>query len=66
MLKEMNTIATDLLGLHGYPTQPLSWSGVFGMRGKRAVSKRPQPTGKATPTRRDAGFDASSRGHVYW
>ncbi|MFI4970728.1 MAG: hypothetical protein ACHP7D_11025 [Lysobacterales bacterium] len=62
----MNTIATGLLGLHGYPTQPLSWSGVFGVRAKRAVPKRPQPTGNATPGRRDAGSEASSRGHVYW
>ena len=26
MLKELSNIANGLLGLHGYPMQPISWS----------------------------------------
>ena len=64
MLKEMNTIAAGLLGLHGYPLVPLSWAGMFG---GRAAPKRSEPTDNPAPDRREVvAFDVSSRGHVYW
>ena len=43
MLRELNTIANDLLGLHGYPMQPVAWGGIFG---KRAGKDAAKPTAK--------------------
>ncbi len=57
MLKELDSIAGDLLGLHGYPVQPISWSAIFGtprsQDPKRTVPARPQPAREAAVNRRE-------------
>lgn len=47
MLKELNSIANGMLGLHGYPLQPLAWGEMFGR-------KRGSVADAAAPTRADA------------
>ena len=39
MLRELNNIANDLLGLHGYPMQPVAWGGIFGKRAGTDAAK---------------------------
>lgn len=55
MLRELNNIASDLLGLHGYPLQPIAWGGIFGERARqdaantlvqRSTNVPAQPAGK--------------------
>jgi len=39
VLRELNNIAKDLLGLHGYPVQPVAWGEMFGKRVCTAAAK---------------------------
>ena len=54
MLKELNTIAGDLLGLHGYSLQPVTWAEIFGTR-KRTPTSGPKPATHLKPA--GAGSD---------
>ncbi|HEY0231896.1 MAG TPA: hypothetical protein VGC55_11640 [Dokdonella sp.] len=59
MLRELNNIASDMLGLHGYPMQPVAWGEIFGKRARADAAKtvaRPSVHVPATPadTSRDA------------
>lgn len=71
MLKELNVIAAGLLGLHGYSTQPLSWSALDGSRQQDGRAKKRVSTpqrdagGAATNDRADAALVPSANGHVY-
>lgn len=44
MLKQLNGIAAGLLGLHGYPAEPISWAAT-----------RPSPVPADPAARRNAG-----------
>lgn len=39
MLKELNGIANDMLGLHGYPVQRISWGEIFGKRARANAAR---------------------------
>jgi len=51
MLRELNDIASDLLGLHGYPLQPIAWGGIFGQRVRRDTEDTPARRSTNVPAR---------------
>ncbi len=51
MLKELSIIATDMLGLQGYPLTPIRWADFFGPRTvETAKSADAHPAEPAFPT----------------
>ena len=51
MLKELSIIATDMLGLQGYPLTPIRWADFFAARtGETAKSADAHPAEPASPT----------------
>jgi len=54
VLRELNNIASDLLGLHGYPLQPIAWGGIF--------DKRARPDAADTLARRSTNVPAQGAG----
>jgi hypothetical protein len=70
MLKELNSLAAGLLGLHGYPVQPLPASRASGSSGQaRGSRQRAHPRAMsriAGSGRTRNAFAPSASGHVYW
>lgn len=65
MLKELNRLAGDLLGLHGYPTRPPQWRGDAAganVPPPRPVVPHARPPRQAVATLRAGGL-AAAAGH---
>jgi len=52
VLRELNIIAKDMLGLYGYRMEPVAWSEIFGRRARADAGERlakPSTNVPATP-----------------
>lgn len=56
MLKELSSIATGLLGLHGYPLRPSAWSTPR----EPTIVPRALPRTPAVPARAEPGAPAAA------
>ena len=54
MLKELNSVAHGLLGLHGYPTQPFGWGRDVARSGRdeKAIVRPERAAGVRKSTQR--------------
>ncbi len=70
MLKELNSLASGLLGLHGFPVRPIRWSGHADAReSDGAGARRAHEPARPRPRHAAQGAPASApsaNGHVHW